>query len=1132
MKIIAGGVQLTASDLANYLACRHLTQLDKKVASGVLIEPSWRDPSLAILRERGQRHEDSYIEFLKRGGLSIANLKGQPRDATLESMKKGIDVIVQATVGDEIWVGRVDILRRVTLPSSLGNWSYEVEDTKLAMDTRTSTILQLCLYTEYVAALQGLMPTRMYVVKPGNNFPKEDFLVSDFQAYFRFARQQLVQTIGETVQVQTYPDPVSHCDICRWWKECDIKRHNDDHLSLIAGIRSLHIGELQRQGIMTLEAFAERAEPLKEKPERGNKETFAKAHAQAGIQLKGRNENKLTYKLLVSQPGRGLSRLPVPSEGDVYFDIEGNPFFPDGGIEYLLGYVSKDKNGMLRYHRQWASDRPTEKAAFEAFIDFVMTQWKNDPNMYIYHYSPYEPGAVKRLAGRHGTREIDVDKLLRGERFVDLYAASREGLIASVEHYSLKDLEKFASYERKVDLSIANAARFRVDCSLELGLQAGILDEDRRTVEEYNYDDCMATAALHDWLEGRRSELEATTHSLQRPENKSGEASGNLEERQGEIQALFDRLVAGLPEERSSWDEEEKARWLLAHMLEYFWREFRCACWEYFRVHDLDYDDLLDERKAIAGLKFLSIVGTAGKSFIHRYSYPPQEIGINIDDDLYEVKGDRIGRVSAIDQLSHTIDIKKTSAAVAIHPTAIHIDELIRSDVLASSLLQLARSIIENGITGKKRYRAATDLLMKRSPRLTDGVLAAKSGEDVQHAAIRIAGSLDESCLAIQGPPGTGKTFTGGYLIASLAASGKRIGVTAVSHKVIRNLLDSALKAANRINSPLKVVHKVSEKSEDVPVGIEEVTDNKKALQSLGDGKVVGGTAWLWARDEAGEELDYLFVDEAGQMSLAQVLAAARSAKNLILLGDPQQLEQPQKGAHPEGADIAALSHILDGHKTLPPERGLFLDTTWRLHPSICRFTSELYYENRLRPRDGLERQRIAGEIPFAGSGLFYVPVPHQGNQIKATEETTVIAEIVKQLLNPEVTWADAEGKTQCLKMDDILIVAPYNGQVAALRETLPGMRIGTVDKFQGQEAPVVIYSMTSSSSEDAPRGMNFLYSPNRFNVATSRAQCSVLLVGSPKLFEPECNTVDQMRWTNALCRYREMATVIDWAMP
>ena len=439
---------------------------------------------------------------------------------------------------------------------------------------------------------------------------------------------------------------------------------------------------------------------------------------------------------------------------------------------------------------------------------------------------------------------------------------------------------------------------------------------------------------------------------------------------------------------------------------------------------------------------------------------------------------------------------------------------------------------MDEDVSERYSFRAARDLLLKNRPRVAEGENQPlqRKDEDSLDAAIRLARNLDSSVLAIQGPPGTGKTYTAARMIVELLRSGKRIGVTAVGHKVIRNLLEETLRAAAEKGIKIEIVHKAkaNEKEECLPHGLQIESNNDNALAALKEGKVVGGTAWLWSREDAIESVDYLFVDEAGQMSLAHVLAAARSTHNLILLGDPQQLEQPQKGAHPEGTDVDALTHLLDGNDTMPADKGLFIETTRRLHPNIAEFTSELYYEGRLKTLPGLERQAIRGDSPFAGSGLFYTPVVHEGKQNNSPEEVETVARIVADLLKPGIEWTNENGQRKTLGTKDILIVAPYNAQVGALQNCLPEIRVGTVDKFQGQEAPVVIYSMASSSAEDAPRGMGFLYSPNRLNVATSRARCICILVAAPRLLEPDCRTPEQMRWANGLCRFRELAAVVN----
>jgi uncharacterized protein len=358
-----------------------------------------------------------------------------------------------------------------------------------------------------------------------------------------------------------------------------------------------------------------------------------------------------------------------------------------------------------------------------------------------------------------------------------------------------------------------------------------------------------------------------------------------------------------------------------------------------------------------------------------------------------------------------------------------------------------------------------------------------------------------------------------------LIRQGRRVGVTANSHKVIVNLLDRVCEAADEAGVALRGVQKSDAERGCTDERIECVDKNEAVEERVAQGEVdlVAGTVWLWARDAMQGSVDVLVVDEAGQMSLANALAASGAAESLVLLGDPRQLEQPQKGVHPPGTDAAALEHLV-GPDTLAPDRGLFLDETWRLHPDVCAFTSELYYEGKLRSRLELAGQRVDGPDPFDGAGLRLWPVEHQGNTSESPEEVRAVAELVERLLGSGATWVNAEGVRSGIGPGQVLVVAPYNAHVGALRAALPdGVPVGTVDKFQGQEAPIVIYSTATSTAQDAPRGMEFLFSPNRTNVATSRARCVVVWVGSSGLLGPDCSSVRQMRLANGFCRLGEM---------
>jgi uncharacterized protein len=665
--------------------------------------------------------------------------------------------------------------------------------------------------------------------------------------------------------------------------------------------------------------------------------------------------------------------------------------------------------------------------------------------------------------------------------------------------------------------------------ALDFNEFSSLSDSDFNLIEAYNKDDCLATKALHDWIESIYQEQVNSRIALSRLENLKGEAADHIIEREEQARQLYYGLVNNLPADPEDWGNEEQAKWLLAHQVEFYRREMRSAWWEFFRLRDLEPHELLNERKGLFGLRYNETLPESQKVPIDRYFFPAQEISMDIGNELYEPKGDKIGTIHNFSMEQRTIDIKKTGKTAHIHPNALFIKEIVTPGVLVPSLFSFVESIIANGIDGDGPYRAGRDLLLRKPPRLSFGnVFGIQDGETIEDAALRNVLNLANGILPVQGPPGTGKTYLGAGLIAELSKKGKKIGVTAVSHKVIRNLLDKVVDRGKEKGINITIRHKAKSDINNLSGDTILLGNKEEALIALTHGYVVGGTAWLWADNIFEGVLDYLFVDEAGQMSLTNVLTVSRSAKNIILLGDPQQLEQPQKGAHPEGADVSALEHVLDGHQTMPENKGLFLPTTWRLHPLITRFTSMIYYEGRLYSKEGLENQKLEGNTPFKSSGLFLVSINHYGNQSQSKEEVEAIIKIVNHLLTSKISWTDKNNNSKLLQRADILIIAPYNAQVSALQEALPGFSIGTVDKFQGQEAPVVVYSMTSSSSEDAPRGMSFLYNPNRMNVATSRAKCICILVSAPKLFEVECNTIEQMKWANGLCLFREMAKIIE----
>ncbi|MCY4617836.1 MAG: TM0106 family RecB-like putative nuclease [Chloroflexi bacterium] len=1077
MNRTASAVQLNAGDLVADLHCQHLTNLNLQVASGQLRPPIRSEPLLEHLRQRGLAHERDYLAHLEAGGAELTRIDADRVDAmsvaaTLEAMRAGDEIIVQGALSNGVWGGRPDVLRRVGRVSSLGDWSYEVVETKLAQQTTIGTILQLCLYSSLLESAQGVAPEYMSVVAPWTGFERQDYRLSDYSAYFRLIRDRLQAAVADGGRLGTYPEPNPHCDVCPWDETCREQRRQDDHLTLVAGISRLQREELVKQGIETMSELASEPLPLRWQPGRGAVESYERLCEQARVQVADRNSATPVFEALDPEPGVGLGALPKPSDGDIFLDFEGAPSFGPGGLEYLVGYIANDSSGEREFTALWGFDYAAEKRNFEQFVDFVMERWEHHPGLHIYHFAHYEPAAMKRLMGRHATREAEVDRMLRAGLFIDLYRVVKRGLRVGAESYSIKELERFFGYQRQLSLDRADEAMYAITGPLELGAPELIRNDDVRALEAYNRDDVQATVELRDWLERIRTELGRGGAYLTRPAIGDGEASERVAGWQETVDLLFGKLTEDVSVDPSERTPEQQARWLAAGVLDFHRREDKASWWEFFRLHECTPEELLEESLALVGLTYNSSVGGTEKAPIHRYRFAPQETKIGGGERIY-LAGDKeqqIGEVVLVDPGKRTIDVKKRVAAKGVHPRNAVALSVVDATVLRRSLLRVAEDVSDRGLAAEARYRVARDILLRTPPRTSGGSLK-RGNESTLDAAQRISCSTDFGVLPIQGPPGSGKTYTGARLIAELIAQGARVGITANSHRVIGNLLKGTLEAADERGIDLRAVRKIS-RSQQVDIEDRRVqfeTGNPEVFAALRGGRrLAAGTAWLWAREEAHAALDFLVVDEAAQMSLANVLAASPAAPNMVLLGDPQQLEQPLQGSHSDGAEVSALAHLIGNRETIEAGRGLFLEETWRLHPDICQFTSEMFYEGKLRSRPGLEQQRVIAEGTLAGAGLRYLPVTHAGNQSSSDEEVERIAVLVNSLVG-KAGWADRDGVQRSLDWSDILIIAPYNAQVSKLQARLPDGRIGTVDKFQGQEAPIVVYSMTTSTPAEAP---------------------------------------------------------------
>lgn len=1142
MRIINNAAVLAATDLSNFLACQHRSALDLAAAMGQLKKPTAPlDVALQLLQEKGAAHEQAYVKHLRGQGLTVVEIPGDASpdervSQTVVALKSGTDVICQAAFAGQGWIGYADILRKEPCPagmrSRLGDFYYEPYDTKLARETRGGTILQLALYADLLGELQGLTPERFFVVTPGKDFIVQAYRLADYAAYFRMVRARMLKVLekgADVLMAEIYPDPVEHCDVCCWWERCNKRRRDDDHLSFIAGVGLSQRTELVSQGITTLAAAAAMPIPVSFKPSRGISETYSRIVEQARVQLEQRTKKEPIFKVLPVVPAQGLCRLPEPSHGDLFLDLEGARFVREGGHEYLFGLGRVTDSGGFEYRSWWALDAMQEQAAFEHLMDTITQARSEDPHLHIYHFAPYEPTALKRLAGRYATRQDALDDLLRGECFVDLYAIIRQAIRAGVESYSIKELEQYYGYTRAIPLRDAATHRIAIDIALEIGEPGAISEETRDIVEQYNRDDVASTHGLRDWLEHIRTCQIADGVEVPRPTTEQTEKK-DPGDRTARAEILRAQLLDAVsPEAATDPNHPDHPRWLLAFLIDWHHREEKANWWEYFRLLGLAEEDLLDEPKAITGLQHVAEVGPVlskkGKatgSIIHRYRFPQQEVELTEGDMLKRLDGQAFGEVTALDRTALTMEVKRGASSGTDHPRAVFSNDVYGMERQQQSVMRFAANLHE---AGYQQMSAGGDLLYRRPPRLRNGDFSPRPKESIADFAIRIVTELDRTTLAIQGPPGAGKTYVGARMIRAAVAAGLRVGVTANSHKVIQNLLGEICKQGRKEGKKLRIGHK----ADDETYAAEDVTlfkDNKTAIAAISGREidVLGGTAWLWADEPATQLVDLLFVDEAGQFSLANTLAVASAATSVVVLGDPQQLDQPQKASHPDGVGVSALAHVLGGSGTMPSDRGIFMSETWRLAPAVCSFTSELFYAGRLKPLPSLAVQRLAETGMFDGAGLWWIAVPHGGNRSSSNEEVKVVAELVDQLIGAK--WVDQDGKTCPLTAADLRVVAPYNAHVNRLAAHLQplGVPVGTVDKFQGQTCAAVIYSMATSSPEDAPRGMEFLYSLNRLNVATSRGRCATFIVGSPALLELQCRTPRQMQLANGLCRFVEMA--------
>ena len=1144
------------SDLTKYMESPFASWMDRlaKEYPELTPEKDLSDEFMRLLQQKGYAHEDTLETRFIAEGRTLVKIEGsdnEKRIKTLEAMKEGVEVIVQARLEVEQFVGFADFLVKVIhesdqTPSKLGNWHYEVWDTKLASHVKPTFIIQLCCYAQMLESIQGCLPKSITVAL--GNGEMEVLKTYDFYHYYLSLKARFLDEHAK-FHLENCPDPADSGSWGNWSRHAEQLLLDKDHLFQVASITKGQIKKLNQAGIHTMEQLAESHVLLVS----GIHSTvFAKLKAQAAIQIKSKlksqkqdsstDSDKPEFEILQhSQAERkGLSLLPPHSPMDVFFDIEGFPL-DEGGLEYLWGNTYFDEKGNRQFKDFWAHNSEQEKQCFQEFIHWVYGRWQRDPSMHIYHYASYEITACRKLMGRYGVCEYEVDQLLRNEVFVDLYKVVKGGLRLGAPKYSIKNVERLYRNQRDTEVGGGGDSVVVYDQWRELN-QRGLEGDTWQTskilndIRDYNIDDCDSTQELAVWL--REQQLIHNIDYLGKTEVIEPETSEEVTM----VTALRDRLLDQA--ETESLDNPKQAQLTenLVWMLEFHRRESKPLFWRLFDRLGSDEMELFNDLDCLAICERTDREpfknSPKARNLSYEYRFNPEQEFKGASSNFYvlgletpEGKNAKVGLVAEESDLENGLIVLKAKdeppSVVSLIP-----DEYISTDIISGALFRTVAEY-EKGLFRQKKS-AIMDFLMGVKPRILNhrggDIVSSKEPDLRLEQVIAAISNLDSSYLPIQGPPGAGKTYTAKQAIAHLLKSGAKIGISSNSHKAINNLLLSTAKHCKEHN--IKAAFFCNKETDDELADYDVTSSSNNQLASqIQPACVIGTTAWGVAREDMTDKLDYLFIDEAGQVATANLVAMSRSARNLVLMGDQMQLGQPSQGTHPAQSGLSILDYLLHKTPTIPADRGVFLDTTYRMHSKVNTVISQLIYEGKLKSHFDNDKRIL--EIADTASqntdhqtleaylnseaGIVFIPVEHEGNTQASDEEVIVIKQLAEsllgRLLHTGVTKDTGEAETRIITWDDMLFVAPYNHQVSKLKIALGKQaKIGSVDKFQGQEAPIIFLSMCSSDASESPRGIDFLLDKNRINVAISRAQTLAVVVANSKLGNVSVNSVEQLK--------------------
>ncbi len=1131
----------------------------------------------------GERHERILLESLADENNNIVNIGDFPANQrfkeTINSMKKKVAYIYQGSLKNSEIKGSADVLKRTNKPSRLGDWSYIPIECKLSSKSKTTFIIQSCAYCDLLESIQGIKANYFELYLGGKNFAK--FETKKYWNWYSLLKKRYKDFIANfDEQIEPFLTPGDHG---KWTDYVNEKLKTKRDLILVAGMTQSQRSKLIKNGIKTIDEFAALKSKNKifisKKDTLRNLYQQSKVQVLPKLTDDRPNLEPRIWSELKKDNNNIKNILPLKNDGDIWFDMEGFHDSVTGiKLEYLFG-ACYSKNGKIKFEKWWAHDHQEEGESFEQWATWVEERRINYPELHIYHYGNYEKDAMRKLQQKHPNSNAVgvINNWLRDGLLIDLLPIVKNAIFLGEESYSIKKVEKLYREKRKTEITNAADSVVAYQRFLESGEKKELKESPLlQNIEKYNKDDCESTEELHRFLFNLKGQHKKINLFF---ENKIDKKISENKEPNAydEINKISDILFTQIPKKLRNLDEENiinepnhplthigplgiswKSQRVLSQLLRFHSNEAKALWWRYFDRKGADIFELEKDSECIHEAIFIDKKKDLIKNkelLLYNFKYEPSQnskLQSDFLDGGLEMEIQQTGlslNVQKLDDNKGIISFKKQDKKcerwkkenkeiknfeIEDFPgLPINCSLFKRERDLGITLIDRLFPQAEAWIKDKETVPESLKNLLER--RGNDEIV--KLNTNLKNSNSGFAEQITEyiknqtsTILALQGPPGTGKSTLIAEVIIGLALKDKRIAICANSHPAIDNLLIKIKEISNDKSIDLKVVKSDNSKS------IERINKlNKYSISTIQSKKItkempiVGGTAWAHSTEESINNYDLLVIEEAGQMSLANTAVISRCAKSIILLGDQQQLSQPTKAEHQFGGGLSCLEYWINNKKVVPENLGIFLGKSWRMEPSITSIVSELFYEGKLKSNEKNNKNKLILTNPIQSSNGNYIPsqgfhfenVPHIGNSQSSKEEAIKIKEIVDKLYGSKYEYFSKSNIISGeITKKHILVIAPYNAQVNLLKKYLNDKaRISTVDKFQGQEAPISIFSLTASSGHDAPRGLDFLLQPNRINVAISRAKCLSIVVGSNHLSSTLVKSIKDAELINTFCK-------------